>query len=97
MLDKLRNLEARRQFLVVSVLAAVVALGTNVLLVQQGIHHTPTALNVSLQQVSAGIFSGAVTAAFLTIMFSWLLGKEETLTSVELSIHSAPAENMRKL
>lgn len=83
MLDKLKSLEARRQFLVVSVLAAVVALIANILLVQQSIHHAPTALNASLQQISAGIFTGAVTAAFITLMFSWLLGKEESLTSVE--------------
>jgi hypothetical protein len=83
MLDKLKSLEARRQFLVVSVLAAVVALGANLLLVQESIHHAPTALNASLQQVSAGIFTGAVTAAFITLMFSWLLGKEESLTLVE--------------
>lgn len=83
MLDKLKSLEARRQFLVVSVLAAVVALGANLLLVQQSIHHAPTALNVSLQQISAGIFTGAVTAAFITLMFSWLLGKEESLALVE--------------
>jgi hypothetical protein len=83
MLDKLRSLEARRQFLAVSVLAAVVALAVNVLLVQQSMHHVPTALNASLQQISAGVFTGAVTAAFITFMFSWLLGKEESLTSVE--------------
>jgi len=84
MFERLRNQQARRQFLVVSTLCAVVALGTNLLLVQSSMSHSPTALNVSLQQVSAGIFSGAVTAAFLTVMVSWLLGKEEILASVQV-------------